>query len=398
MNILDYKRKARGYTFRGGYDEGGGTDMGYSGPDAGYSSPDAGPSSGVETGLTGGTPGLGLGSGYADPSTVTGYLGPSAETGGGANPPGTGGNMASPIGTAGQWGAQTNPNAGFSFNANASTLGKAALGGILGGPVGFLGGLLGGVSYNAPTYNTGAAITGYSSGSDTTSGGFSGGPGGGSDLAGALLVASGITAGSGATAGTGAGTGAGAANPADPFAPYRADLAKQYAGALTPGASRNIQAMPGYSQYNTGIMQPAMMAAQRAAAAGGNLYGGGEKARLQTLGQQGYYNFMNEYMNRLAQGSGAVNNPATAVGLSQEAARDAQRIQDANQKATMSNIGFGAQTFGQFGGFDFLKNLFKGSSTPYSSNGWQNTSTDIYGQSGNTPWWLQSSGDGYSYY
>jgi hypothetical protein len=342
MNILDYKRKARGYTFR----EDGMSIGGYS------FGPDAGPMSGTDAGagLTGGTPGIGMGLGG---------------TGGGANPPGVGGNMASPIGTAGQWGAQTNPNAGLSFTANAGTLGRAALGGILGGPVGFLGGLLGGVSYNAPSYNTGAAISGYSPGSDTT-GGFSGGPGGGSDLAGALLVAGGITAGSGATAGTGAGA---ASNPADPFAPYRADLAKQYAGALTPGASSNIQAMPGYSQYNTGVIQPAMMAAQRAAATGGNLYGGGEKARLQTLGQQGYYNFMNDYMNRLAQGSGAVNNPATAVQLSQEAARDAQRIQDANQKATMSNLGFGVQTFNQLGGFDTIKNLFKGSSTstPYSS-------------------------------
>ena len=351
MNILDYKRKARGYTFREDLGDGMGEGVG-TGTSAGFGTP------GADTGA------------LADAQSVQNSIDASTVTGGGANPPGIGGNMASPIGTAGQWGAQTNPNAGFSFNANASTLGKAALGGILGGPVGFLGGLLGGVSYSAPTYNTGAAITGYSPGSDTTSGGtFSGGPGGGSDLAGALLVAGGITAGSGTTAGAGAGS---ASNPADPFAPYRADLAKQYAGALTPGASSNIQAMPGYSQYNTGIMQPAMMAAQRAAAAGGNLYGGGEKARLQTLGQQGYYNFMNDYMNRLAQGSGAVNNPATAVGLSLEAARDAQRIQDANQKATMSNLGFGVQTFNQLGGFDTIKNLFKGSSTstPYSSAGY----------------------------
>lgn len=107
---------------------------------------------------------------------------------------------------------------------------------------------------------------------------------------------------------------------------------------------------------------------------------------------------MNDYTNRLERASGATNNPATAVQLSQEAARDAQRIQDANQKATMSNLGFGVQTFNQLGGFDTIKNLFRGSSTPYSSNGWQNTSTDIYGQSGGTPWWLQSSGDGFSYY
>ena len=291
MNILDYKRKARGYTFRGGYD-GEGTGMGEG-------------------------PGTAAGSGVADFSladaqSVQNSIDASTVTGGGANPPGTGGNMASPIGTAGQWGAQTNPNAGFSFTANAGTLGKAALGGFMGGPLGFLGGLLGGVSYSAPTYNTGAAITGYSPGSDTTSGGFSGGPGGGSDLVGALLVAGGITAGSGATAGAGTGAGA-ASNPADPFAPYRADLAKQYADSLAPGASSNIQAMPGYSQYNTGVVQPAMMAAQRTAATGGNLYGGGEKARLQALGQQGYYNFMNDYTNRLERASGATNNPATAV-------------------------------------------------------------------------------------
>ena len=381
MNILDYKRKARGYTFRGGYD-------------------------GEGTGMGDGT-GTAAGSGVADFS-----LADAQSVQNSINASQFANNQmadeaameAAGIKSAADYaavGSQAAKPASFGFNFNAGTAAKTALGGLLGGPLGILGGLVSGISYSPATPGmpqlSYGGPTGYSPGSNTTSGGFSGGPGGGSDLAGALLLAGGITAGSGATAGAGTGAGA-ASNPADPFAPYRADLAKQYAGALTPGASSNIQAMPGYSQYNTGVMQPAMMAAQRAAATGGNLYGGGEKARLQTLGQQGYYNFMNDYMNRLAQGSGAVNNPATAVGLSQEAARDAQRIQDANQKATMSNLGFGVQTFGQLGGFDAIKNLFRGSSTPYSSNGWQNTSTDIYGQSGNTPWWLQSSGDGYSYY
>ena len=378
MNILDYKRKARGYTFRGGYD-GEGTGMG----------------EGTGTDQGSGVADFSLADAQNAQNSINAAQFANSQMADEAAMEAAGIKSAADYAAVGSQAAKP---ASFGFNFNAGTAAKTALGGLLGGPLGILGGLVSGISYSPATPGmpqlSYGGPTGYSS-SDTTSGGtFSGGPGGGSDLAGALLVAGGITAGSGATAGTGTG----AANPADPFAPYRADLAKQYAGALTPGASSNIQAMPGYSQYNTGVMQPAMMAAQRAAATGGNLYGGGEKARLQTLGQQNYYNFMNDYMNRLAQGSGAVNNPATAVSLSQEAARDAQRIQDANQKATMSNLGFGVQTLNQLGVFDSIKNLFKGSSTPYSSNGWQNTSTDIYGQSGNTPWWLQSSGDGYSYW
>ena len=378
MNILDFKRKARGYTFRGGY-EGGGTDMG-----AG-TGPDAGPMSGAETGLTGGTPGLGAQIAFANNQMADEAAMEAAGIKSAADYAAVGSQAAKP--------------ASFGYNFNAGTAAKTALGAFLGGPLGLLGGLASGISYSPATPGmpqlSYGGPTGYSPGSDTTSGGFSGGPGGGSDLAGALLLAGGITAGSGATAGAGAGA---ASNPADPFAPYRADLAKQYAGALTPGASSNIQAMPGYSQYNTGVMQPAMMAAQRVAATGGNLYGGGEKARLQTLGQQGYYNFMNDYMNRLAQGSGAINNPATAVGLSQEAARDAQRIQDANQKATMSNLGFGVQTFNQLGGFDSIKNLFRGSSTPYSSAGFNvggsgGLDTSAYGTG--LPSWMLANQDIY---
>ena len=377
MNILDYKRKARGYTFR----EDTGDSLGDMGQGIGTSTGEA-----VSTGYSGNAAtdaalaGLSYG-GNSISSGMAGEISPSQPS----------------LGGAGLYGFDASGKSNFqggwdSAKASqySSTLGMApGMFGLIGRGIGYV---AGGLSGYQPADNM------YSDKSSSNTGEFSGGPGGGSDLAGALLLAGGITAGSGATAGAGAGTGAGAANPADPFAPYRSNLAKQYADSLAPGASSNIQAMPGYSQYNTGVVQPAMMAAQRAAATGGNLYGGGEKARLQALGQQGYYNFMNDYTNRLERASGATNNPATAVQLSLEAARDAQRIQDANQRATMSNLGFGVQTFNQLGGFDTIKNLFKGSSTPYSSNGWQNTSTDIYGQSGNTPWWLQSSGDGYSYY
>ena len=377
MNILDYKRKARGYTFR----EDTGDSLGDMGQGIGTSTGEA-----VSTGYSGNAAtdaalaGLSYG-GNSISSGMAGEISPSQPS----------------LGGAGLYGFDASGKSNFqggwdSAKASqySSTLGMApGMFGLIGRGIGYV---AGGLSGYQPADNM------YSDKSSSNTGEFSGGPGGGSDLAGALLVAGGITAGSGATAGTGASAGAGAANPADPFAPYRADLAKQYAGALTPGASSNIQAMPGYSQYNTGVMQPAMMAAQRAAATGGNLYGGGEKARLQTLGQQGYYNFMNEYMNRLAQGSGAVNNPATAVGLSQEAARDAQRIQDANQKATMSNLGFGVQTFNQLGGFDSIKNLFRGSSTPYSSAGFNvggsgGLDTSAYGTG--LPSWMLANQDIY---
>ena len=361
MNILDYKRKARGYTFH---------------EDTGDSLGDVGQGVGTNTGEA-------VSTGNSISSGMAGEISPSQPSLGGA---GLYGYDAS--GKSNFQGGWDSAKAGQYSN----TLGMApGMFGLIGRGIGYV---AGGLSGYQPADNM------YSdkSSSDTT-GGFSGGPGGGSDLAGALLVAGGITAGSGATAGTGVGTGAGtASNPADPFAPYRADLAKQYASALTPGASSNIQAMPGYSQYNTGVMQPAMMAAQRAAATGGNLYGGGEKARLQTLGQQGYYNFMNDYTNRLERASGATNNPATAVQLSQEAARDAQRIQDANQKATMSNLGFGVQTFNQLGGFDSIKNLFRGSSTPYSSAGFNvggtgGLDTSAYGTG--LPAWMLANQDIY---
>lgn len=102
---------------------------------------------------------------------------------------------------------------------------------------------------------------------------------------------------------------------ADPFSAYRGNLASMYAGALQPGASANIQSMPGFTQFNTGVLQPAMQASQRAAASAGQLYSGGEQQALQQTGQKGYYGFMTDYLNRLAQGSGAANNPATAVGM-----------------------------------------------------------------------------------
>lgn len=120
-------------------------------------------------------------------------------------------------------------------------------------------------------------------------------------------------------------TGAQAQQMADPFSPYRNTLAGWYAGSLTPGAQTDITQMPGYSQYKSGVLDPAMDAAKRSAAASGQLYSGNEAMALQKVGQQGYYGFMTDYLNRLAQGSGATQSPATAagMGLNQTAANQA---------------------------------------------------------------------------
>jgi len=102
---------------------------------------------------------------------------------------------------------------------------------------------------------------------------------------------------------------------ADPFSAYRGNLASMYAGALQPGATTDITQMPGYSQFQTGVINPALEASKRSAAASGMLRSGNEQIGLEKTAQQGYYGFMTDYLNRLAQGSGATNNPATAVGM-----------------------------------------------------------------------------------
>ena len=113
----------------------------------------------------------------------------------------------------------------------------------------------------------------------------------------------------------GGGSGAGVAAAADPFAGYRGNLATMYAGALQPGAEIDPTKMPGYTAYKTGVMDPALEASKRSAAASGMLRSGNEQIALEQTAQKGYYGFMTDYLNRLAQGSGATQNPATAVGM-----------------------------------------------------------------------------------
>lgn len=162
-------------------------------------------------------------------------------------------------------------------------------------------------------------------------------------------IASGVNAltGGGVTEALGFGesapTGAEAQRMADPFMDYRANLGAMYAGALQPGAKTNIESMPGFSQYKSGVLDPAMEATQRAAAKSGMLYSGNEALALQKTGQQGYYGFMTDYLNRLAQGSGAVNNPAQAAGLG-------LNQMAANQQGMMQGMGALGQMAKQFSG------------------------------------------------
>jgi hypothetical protein len=131
---------------------------------------------------------------------------------------------------------------------------------------------------------------------------------------------------------------------ADPFAPYRNTLAGWYAGALTPGAQTDVTQMPGYSQYKSGVLDPAMDASKRSAAASGQLYSGNESLALQKTGQQGYYGFMTDYLNRLAQGSGATQAPATAAGMGLTQG-------SSNQQAFSQGVGaVGQGISGLFGG------------------------------------------------
>jgi len=141
-----------------------------------------------------------------------------------------------------------------------------------------------------------------------------------SDFSSALNIASSVNSltGGGVSSllgGPGSISGSQAQQMADPFAPYRANLGQMYSGALQPGTGIDITKMPGYEQYTTGVLNPAMEASKRSAAASGLMYSGRESAALQDIGQRGYYGFMTDYLNRLAQGSGATQNPATAGGL-----------------------------------------------------------------------------------
>jgi len=130
--------------------------------------------------------------------------------------------------------------------------------------------------------------------------------------------------------GQGQQSGASATATANPMAPYQAQLAQMYQGYLQPGASSNIQAMPGFSQFQTGVLNPALQASQSAAASTGQLYSGAESAQLQNIGQKGYSGFMQNYLSNLYSG-------ATGGALAGQQAGNT--VNTANQQAFQQGLG-----------------------------------------------------------
>jgi len=174
-------------------------------------------------------------------------------------------------------------------------------------------------------------------------------------------------------------TAAGAQAAADPFAQYRSNLGSLYAGALTSGSGVDPTKLPGYSAYKTGVMDPALETSKRSAAASGQLYSGGESIALEKTAGQGYYGFMTDYLNRLAQGSGATQNPATAAALG---------VQQGNisSAGVMQGIGGIAQGLAGFGNATQQANINYGATglpqSSYTGSGnasWMDPSTN---------WWM----------
>jgi len=165
-------------------------------------------------------------------------------------------------------------------------------------------------------------------------------------------------------------TAAGAQAAADPFAQYRSNLGSLYAGALTSGSGVDPTKLPGYSAYKTGVMDPALETSKRSAAASGQLYSGGESIALEKTAGQGYYGFMTDYLNRLAQGSGATQNPATAAALG---------VQQGNisSAGVMQGIGGIAQGLSSYG------NATQQANINYGATGLPQSS---YTGSGNASW------------
>ena len=147
--------------------------------------------------------------------------------------------------------------------------------------------------------------------------------------------------------GSGGGSAGGSSQQAqeavDPFSSYRGKLGQMYSGYLTDGNQTDITQMPGFSQFQKGVMNPALEASKRTSAASGMLRSGNEQIALQDIGQRGYYGFMTDYLNRLATCSGAGYAPAQGgqAGIAQG------NLQD---QAFMQGLGGTAQALKQIYG------------------------------------------------
>jgi hypothetical protein len=169
-------------------------------------------------------------------------------------------------------------------------------------------------------------------------------------IASVVSIASGVNSLMGGGGGSGSSGGAATTAAADPFAPYRGGIADIYSGILTGKAPVDATQMPGYAAYKTGVMDPALEASKRSAAASGMMRSGNEDIALTKTAGQGYYGFMTDYMNRLAQGSGAAQNPAQAVGLGLGATQAGYQGLGQGIGALASQFGGGGGSYGGGGG------------------------------------------------
>jgi len=166
----------------------------------------------------------------------------------------------------------------------------------------------------------------------------------------------GIASGLNSIFGGGGGSNQQAQTAVDPFTSYRGKLGQMYSGYLTGGDQTDITKMPGFSQFQKGVMDPALEASKRTSAASGMLRSGNEQIALEKTAQQGYYGFMQDYMNRLATGSGAGYAPSQGgiAGINQG---------NLNQQAQMQGIG---------GILTGASQLYGGTGSIGGSPGWSN--------------------------
>jgi hypothetical protein len=168
--------------------------------------------------------------------------------------------------------------------------------------------------------------------------------------------------------GGGSGGGSTSSGTYDPYGQYRGQAASQL-NTLMDNPSLAMS-QPGYQQ----TLQQGTNAAQRGAAATGQLQSGAEQAALQNIGQNTFGAYYNQQLANLMQLSGASQSPAAAGFAQQQAATLAQNrnYQNLNQLTS---------TIGAFG------NLFNSPST-----GNQSSAQNIAGYASSGPAYQQSFG------
>lgn len=135
--------------------------------------------------------------------------------------------------------------------------------------------------------------------------------------------------GGGSSGGSGSGS-ASSAQTYDPYAPYRGAAASMYNNYLT-GGNANPSQMPGFSSFESGVVQPGLQATQASMASTGQFASGAEELALNKQANQGYTGFMNNYLGQLTAASGAAQNPynggmAAVAGGQQQQANQANAI------------------------------------------------------------------------